>query len=115
MQIENKQLLDFLGEVDKELPRMVSITAVGGTAMTLLKLKTSTIDIDFNLNKEDNLIFRNALKIIQPGFKIDLFVDGLIFSQQLPDDYSQKTILIKTTLQKIKLSALHPIDIIATN
>ena len=41
--------------------------------MTLLKLKASTRDIDFSLNKEDEEEFRKALNQIQHGYKIDLF------------------------------------------
>src|SRR3989338_3362994 len=114
MQFENKQLLEFLKQVEEELEQEIEIIAVGGTAMTLLELKTSTIDIDFNLNHEDKKLFKKALEKIHHGFKIDLYSDGLIFSQQLPDDYIIKAIPIKTNLNKIKLFALHPIDIVAS-
>ena len=113
MPFENKKLLLFLKEVDKELDKKITIIAVGGTAMTLLKIKKSTIDIDFNFTNNQDL--NQAKKIMDnSGFKIDYFVNGYIFSQQLPKNYLQKTIPIKTKLKNISLRALHPIDIIAS-
>jgi len=47
MPLDKTQLLDFLGVVEKELSRRITLVAIGGTAMTLLDLKPSTIDIDF--------------------------------------------------------------------
>ncbi len=115
MQFENKQLLQFLGEVDSILPQKITLTAVGGTAMTLLKIKTSTIDIDFefrtNTEKE---AFQKAEKILGSGFRFDLYVNGQIFSQQLPDGFRKKTIPVKTGLKNIALFALHPLDIVVT-
>ena len=59
MSLDNTRLLDFLGEIDRELSRkickymvmdkQVVIVAVGGTAMTLVNAKPSTIDIDFTI------------------------------------------------------------------
>ena len=47
MSLDNAKLLDFLGEIDRELPRKIVMVAVGGTAMTLVDAKPSTIDVDF--------------------------------------------------------------------
>ena len=49
MSLDNTKLLDFLGEVDKELSRKIVVVAIGGTAMTLVKAKPSTIDVDFTI------------------------------------------------------------------
>lgn len=114
MPLEKDKLIGFLEQIDKELGREIILTAVGGTAMTLLNLKPSTIDIDFDLTSEDADELQKTLKTIPHGFKIDIFADGLIFSQQLPEDYSEKSILIKTNFKNIKLCALHPLDIVVT-
>jgi len=42
MSLDNTKLLDFLGEVDKELSHKIVVVAVGGTAMTLVKAKPQT-------------------------------------------------------------------------
>lgn len=41
MSLDNTKLLDFLKEIEKELTRKIVLVAVGGTAMTLLKAKSS--------------------------------------------------------------------------
>lgn len=115
MQFNKSNLLEFLEVVDKELKKEIELIAVGGTALTLLDVKASTIDIDFNLEKEDYKEFESTLQSIPHGFTIDLFKDGLIFSQQLPDDYLEKCIDLKAKeFKKIKLKVLNPIDIIAS-
>ena len=114
MSLDNTKLLDFLGEIDKELKRKIVIVAVGGTAMTLLKVKSSTIDVDFTIPREYFGDFEHAKKTVQPGFKVDLFHDGAVFVNMLPEDYLKRSIPIKTKLKSIKLMALHPVDIVVT-
>ena len=53
MSFDNTKLLDFLGQIDRELSRKIVIVAVGGTAMTLVNAKSSTIDIDFTIPSRD--------------------------------------------------------------
>jgi hypothetical protein len=114
MSLDNTKLLDFLGEVDKELGRKIVIVAVGGTAMTLLKAKPSTIDVDFTIPGKFYDEFEKAKKIVNPGFRIDLFHDGMAFIIALPDDYMKKSRPIKTKLKNIQLMALNPVDIVIT-
>ena len=114
MQFDKSMLMGFLGRVDKELRRSIILIAVGGTAMTMLGLKPSTIDIDFDMTAEDAEELERALKSIPHGFRIDMFRDGMIFSQQLPDDHFSKSIPIKTELKNIEFHALHPVDIVVT-
>ena len=110
--VDKSELLDFLEILDKNLERPIEIIAVGGTAMTLLGIKTSTIDIDFEVKPEDFPVLKTALNIPH-GYRIDVFTNGLIFSQQLPGDYREKSISIKN-FKNIRLLALHPIDIVVT-
>lgn len=111
---QDKQLLfDFLELLSDELRREITLVAVGGTAMTLLDLKSSTIDIDFTIPISDLQEYNRALKILQPGLRIDIWADGFVFTQILPDDYLEKSIEIKR-FRKILLKALHPIDIVVT-
>ncbi len=114
MPIDKKGLMDFLGEIDRELERKIRVTAVGGTAMTLLGLKPSTIDIDFDLPAGDVAELRKVLNALPHGFRVDIFGDGMIFSQQLPEDYAEKSIPIKSGFSNIALFALHPLDIVAS-
>jgi hypothetical protein len=111
--LNKTKLVDFLEIVDKELSRKITLVAVGGTAMTLLDIKPSTIDVDFTGPRDDISEFEQVLKNIPHGFKLDCWKDGMIFSQILPGDYLKKSIL-ETRMEKIELRALHPLDIVAT-
>ncbi|CAE6489451.1 DUF6036 family nucleotidyltransferase [Candidatus Nitrosotenuis uzonensis] len=114
MSLDNTKLLDFLGEVDKEFSRKIVVVAVGGTAMTLLKAKPSTIDVDFTISEEFYDEFERAKKIVSPGFRVDLFHGGMVFITALPDDYLKKSKPIRTKLKNIQLRTLDPVDIIIT-
>jgi hypothetical protein len=116
--LNHEYLLLFLEEVDKQLKGKITLIAVGGTAMTLLNLKSSTLDIDFTGPTKHINEFNRILKFIPHGIKIDTWKDGNVFIQQLPSDYVRKSIPIhaaqKRGIKKIDLRALNPIDIIAT-
>jgi hypothetical protein len=111
--LSSRQLIEFLEEVEKSLPRKITLVAAGGTAMTLYKLKASTIDVDFTGPGEDIELFRRAASLVQSGFKVDSWKDGQVFSQALPSDYLANSALIKR-LKNIELRALSPIDIVVT-
>lgn len=114
MSLDNTKLLEFLEEMDRELERKIVVVAVGGTAMTLLNAKPSTIDVDFTIPGEYFDDFERAKKIVQPGFRVDLFRDGAVFVTILPEDYLERSKQIKTKLKKIDLRALQPVDIVIT-
>ena len=76
--------------------------------------KPSTIDVDFTILGKDYEEFERAKKIVQPGFRVDVFRDGAVFVTILPDDYLEKSKPIATKLKNIDLGALNPVDIIIT-
>jgi len=59
--IDRNELVKWLRAIDKKLHRKMDLIAVGGTAMTLLGLKSSTRDIDFCIKSEDKKDFEKAL------------------------------------------------------
>ena len=113
MTVDKHELLVFLETVDNQLQRPLVIVAVGGTAMTLLGIKPSTIDMDFDVTAADFPALKKALAAVPHGYRIDVFTGGLIFSQQLPEDYLQKTIPV-ASFRNIQVRALRPLDIIVT-
>jgi hypothetical protein len=113
MPCDKSALFDFLSVLNEDLTKKITLVAAGGTAMTLLDLKTSTIDIDFTIPGCDRLEFEQALKGNPPGYKVDRWTDGCIFCQTLPKDYLEKSIKIKE-FSHIVLRALQPVDIIVT-
>ena len=108
--IDKNDLVKWLQKVDKNIKKHILVVAVGGTAMTLLGLKSSTVDVDFCVNSKDKEELEAA---ISGTFKVDIFVDGYIFSEQLPDDYMSKAKEI-IEMKNITLKALSPTDIIIT-
>ncbi len=114
MSLDNTQLLEFLKAVDEHLPAEIRLNAVGGTALTLLQTKAATIDVDFDVNEKEYSILKKTVDELNPGFKVDLFCDGYIFTQQLPKDYAEKCVPINAPLKKIRLYSLAPIDIIVS-
>jgi hypothetical protein len=113
LSISSKQLVDFLDEVGKTLDRKIVLVAAGGTALTLYRAKASTIDVDFTGLATDVELFQKAVKATQPGFKVDVWPNGQVFSQFLPDDYLRKSKHIRS-LKNIELRALAPVDIVVT-
>lgn len=113
MPFDKGTLLDFLKILDGRISRKITIVAVGGTAMTLLDLKPSTIDVDFTLPSEDKTAFDKALADEPHGFKIDVWKDGAVFCQTLPNDYLDKSIEV-ANFEHTLLKALHPVDIVVT-
>lgn len=106
-------LLKWLKKIDDNLDNPIILVAIGGTAMTLLNLKESTKDIDFCIEGKDSKRFKKLLK--NSGFKVDIFIDGFIFSEQLPDDYIDISNEYKEIdFKNIKLKTLNPLDIIIT-
>jgi len=114
MALSSSELIDFLEEVDKRLERKVTLVAAGGTAMTLHKLKPSTLDVDFTGPGDDIESFNRAVRRVQPGFEVHTWPDGQVFMQVLPPDYLKKSTPIRTKLENIELRALHPVDIVVT-
>lgn len=110
--IAKDDLLDWLKEIDKKLTKKIILIAVGGTALTLLGLKPSTRDIDFCIQDKDSAIFKKLTK--NAKFKVDIFTDGFIFSEQLPDDYIEKSGKISSGLKNIDLRTLSLVDVILT-
>ena len=113
MPCDKSLLLEFLEVLNDDLTKKVTLVAAGGTAMTLLDLKPSTIDIDFTIPSSDLPEFEQALRNNPPGFKVDRWADGYVFCQSLPSDYLEKSIKIREYTH-ILLKALNPVDIIVT-
>lgn len=113
MPCDKSALLEFLEVFNGDLTKKVTLVAAGGTAMTLLDLQPSTIDIDFTIPSSDLPEFERALKSNPPGFKVDRWADGYVFCQSLPSDYLDKSIKIKE-YSHILLKALHPVDMVVT-
>jgi hypothetical protein len=113
MPCDKTALFDFLEAINEDLTKKITLVAAGGTAITLLDLKPSTIDIAFTIPSRDLPEFERVLKNNPPGYRVDRWADGCVFFQTLPEDYLDRSIKIKE-FSHISLRALHPVDIIVT-
>lgn len=126
MEITKETLLDLLGSIDPYLKEKVYLIAVGGTALTLLDIKHSTLDIDFNLprEKDSGAIRRlftelgfekiNEGKWISPNnLVIDLYDRDYIFCVQLIEDSIHNSKLIRK-YKHITLKTMNLYDIVIT-
>lgn len=114
MPIDKQQLFDFLNIVDQELPRKIRLNAAGGTALTLLEVKPATIDVDFDASSLHFKLFNEITERLRPGFQVDCFTNGFIFSQQLPKDYLERCVNITSSFSRIELYSITPVDIIVS-
>ena len=113
MPLDKEVLFNLLKNFDEEAKEKITLVAVGGTAMSLLDLKVSTLDVDFTVPRSDKPEFDRVRNSIPHGFKIDVYVDGSVFCNTLPDDYLERSSEIRN-FNKIFLRALHPVDIVVT-
>jgi hypothetical protein len=113
MPLDKSKVFNLLKRFDEEATRKIVLVAVGGTAMTLLDLKPSTMGIDFTGPRKDLDEFDRIRNSVPHGFKIDAWPDGTVFCTTLPDDYLDRSISI-VGFEKILLRALHPLDIVVT-
>jgi CheY-like chemotaxis protein len=81
MPCDKSALFDFLSVLNEDLTKKITLVAAGGTAMTLLDLKPSTINIDFTIPGCDRTEFEQALKSNPPGYKVDRWTAGCVLCQ----------------------------------
>lgn len=109
-----RDLIEFLDVIEEHLDQKVTLVAAGGTALTLLDAKPSTIDIDFTGPADSIHAFGKAESTEPHGYDIDRWPGGTVFMVTLPDDYLDRSRAVETTLQRIELRALHPVDVVVT-
>jgi predicted nucleotidyltransferase len=124
MEVGPGKLIETLLEFDRHLGRSITVVAVGGTALTLLGEKESTKDIDVCFESEGDMSrfvkvagrlgYRmESGRLAGHGVIIDVYSNGYIFCVQLPPDYREKAVAIRS-MDKIQLFALSPEDIVIT-
>ncbi|MBI5388746.1 hypothetical protein HZB01_00020 [Candidatus Woesearchaeota archaeon] len=97
-------LYAFLESIGKFFEQKIKFYALGGTALTILGIKPSTLDLDFNIHSEKEyqhaiLIFTDIgfrkigdyKWITQEGFALDIFHGSYILGTQLLPDALAKS------------------------
>ncbi|MEK6867331.1 MAG: hypothetical protein AABX98_00770, partial [Nanoarchaeota archaeon] len=93
-------LLAFIQKLDYFIDQPVTIIVLGGTALTLVDLKSSTRDIDFIISSKDAQVLLKLFTVL--GFKEIaerrwLTKDGIIIDIYL-DDYIVNVKLLKPSI-----------------
>jgi len=122
-EISAEELLELIESISKFIEKEIKMYALGGTALTILGIKKSTMDVDINIesNSEykyickifDDLGFeRNGIHwISQEGLAFDMFYGSNILGTELLPDCIDKSKFIKS-FGNIKLYTLPLEDII---
>ena len=71
MPCDKSALFDLLEVLNEDLAKKITLVAVDGTAMTLLDLKNSTVDVDFTIPSCDQVEFEKVLSGNPSGYKVD--------------------------------------------
>ncbi len=122
-EINADELYEFISSISKYIEEEINMYALGGTALTILKIKKSTLDIDINIqtSKEYKYICkifeelgfeRNGIRwTTQEGLAFDMFHSSNIMGTELLEDCKTKSKFIKE-FGNIKLYTLPLEDII---
>ena len=119
-----QELFELLGSLSKYVEENIKMYALGGTALTILGIKPSTLDIDINIhsNKEYLLLCKIFEQIgfkkigtirwlTQEGLAFDLFTGSNFLGTQLLPDCLEKSKFVQS-FGKIELYTLSLEDII---
>ncbi len=121
-----EKFIDFLERLDKKLKQHIYVIVLGGTALSLLGLKSRTKDIDFFVKDIDfdtfNPILEEVISETIPKDKVDYWIDGeMVFvkggwsESRLPPDYSAISLDYQSVnLENITLKILNPVDLVIT-
>ena len=103
-----EELFELLASISKYIEEKIKMYALGGTALTLLKLKPSTLDIDINIHSDNEYHYVYELFeqigfkkigmirwLTQEGLAIDLFTGSNFLGTQLLPDCLEKAKFIK--------------------
>ena len=120
----NKELFELLGSIAKYVEEKIQMYALGGTALTILGIKLSTLDIDINIHSEkqykdlcaifEQIGFKRTGSIrwiTQEGLVFDLFYGSNILGTELLPD-CLKLAKFAQSFGNIELYTLSPYDII---
>lgn len=120
-----EDLTAFMQKLDSFLDKPITIIALGGTALTLLNIKSSTRDIDFITTTKEYQILSNLFQVL--GFKelaerrwltnegiiIDVYLDDYVVNVKLISPSKEKSTLLRQ-FERINLRVLNFYDICIT-
>ena len=87
MAVSLADLTAFLDRLDRTVEKQYTLVAAGGTAMALRRIKESTRDIDFIVERGGLDRLSQYCKSAGGGLRVDLFYPGIVYINKLPPDY----------------------------
>ncbi len=118
------ELFELLNSISKFIERKIKMYALGGTALTILGIKSSTLDIDIDIDSHkdyqyiceifEKIGFKRIGTIrwqTQEGLFFDLFMGSNILGTELSPNFLDKSKFIKS-FENIELYTLSLEDII---
>lgn len=108
-EINAGELFELLDSISGYIERKINMYALGGTALTILGIKQSTLDIDINIDSESE--YKHIIKIFeqigfkkigayrwltQEGLAFDLFFGSNILGTDLLSDCLEKSKFIRS-------------------
>jgi hypothetical protein len=119
-----KELYDLLDNISNYMEEPIEMYALGGTALTILGIKLSTLDIDINIDSKKQYEYTKKIFqqigfkmegpirwLTQEGLAFDLFYGSNILGTELLEDCLEISKYIKS-FGNIKLYTLSLYDII---
>lgn len=118
-------LLAFIQKIDSFIDKPITIVALGGTALTLLDLKSSTRDLDFIISSKEydlllplfrSLGFKEIAEkrwLTSEGLIIDIYLDDYIVNVQLVRSSKEGSTIVRI-FDQITLRVLNFYDICIT-
>jgi len=122
-EIDAEELFGLIASISKYVEKKIKMYALGGTALTILKIKKSTLDVDINIESyadheyickvfEDLGFEKKGMRwISQEGLAFDLFYGSNILGTDLLSDCIDKSKFIKS-IGNIEIYTLPLEDII---
>lgn len=113
--IDKNTLIEILKEIDNKLKKPLVLIAIGGTGLNLIGLKNETLDIDFIIESDSNLLHAIVtVAILNLGYETQIQRRGKIVTYNLPSNYVEKSITadINKNFKNLTILILSPLDIL---
>ncbi len=120
-----EDLLAFIQHLDSFIDKPITIIALGGTALTLFDIKSSTRDIDFIISSKDAPVLLDLFTILDfkeiakrrwltnTGIIIDVYLDDYVVNVKLLRPSEEDSTLLRT-FEHITVRVLNYYDICIT-
>ena len=116
MDVDYSQLKAILSSLDKKAKGRLTVTAFGGTALTLSGIKQTSRDVDIILESGDATLVKTIEDSLHGmGVSADVYPQGTMPFYTLPDDYAARSrpiAVLNRDMVHIQIQAMDPLDVL---